>query len=144
MEGQTAFLKYVKEFVTSLSAEVIPAVMAELKSNSAEIKQDAQTAWNEFKENIEKTPSENFTFTELELLDKEKLLSIATENIVECADEVYAWKKTESDCVIISLAYGKNGELIETQKNQFITIKASAVTAEVLQLFGNEDLVILK
>ena len=109
MEGQTAFLKYVKEFVTSLSAEVIPAVMAELKSNGAEIKQDAQTAWNEFKEKIEKTQSENFTYTELEMLEREKLLSMATENIVEGADEVYAWKKSENDCVIVSLAYGKDG-----------------------------------
>lgn len=144
MEGQTAFLKYVKEFVTSLSAEVIPAVMAELKSNGAEIKQDAQTAWNEFKEKIEKTPSENFVYTELEMLEREKLLSIATENIVEGADEVYAWKKSENDCVIVSLAYGKDSELIDALKNRFITIKAMAVNAEVLQLFGNEDLVILK
>ncbi len=144
MEGQTAFLKYVKEFVTSLSAEVIPAVMAELKSNGAEIKQDAQTAWNEFKEKIEKTPSENFVYTELEMLEREKLLSMATENIVEGADEVYAWKKSENDCVIVSLAYGKDGELIDALKNRFITIKAMAVNAEVLQLFGNEDLVILK
>jgi hypothetical protein len=144
MEGQAAFLKYVKEFVTALSTQVIPAVLAELKNTGAEIKQNAEKAWSDFQSNIEKTPPENFSLEEVELLKYDKLMSIATSNIVEGSDEVYAWKKTEDDNVIISLAYGKDGELIDAQNNRFITIKASAVTADVLQLFGDDDIVILK
>lgn len=44
----------------------------------------------------------------------------------------------------INLAYGKDQELLEKDKNKFIILKAEALSADLLNMFEESELVILK
>lgn len=44
----------------------------------------------------------------------------------------------------INLAYGKDQELLEKDKNKFIILKVDALSTEVLNMFEESELVILK
>lgn len=86
----------------------------------------------------------NVDFREVKLLNSSKLITLAKENTVAGANEVYVWKKTHKGGMYINLAYGKDQELLEKDKNKFIILKVDALSTEVLNMFEESELVILK
>ena len=46
--------------------------------------------------------------------------------------------------VYISIAYGNNNNLLENDKNKFIIVKVEALSADLLNMFEESELVILK
>ena len=83
-------------------------------------------------------------FREFELFNSSKLITLAKENVVDGANEVYVWKKAYNSGIYINLAYGKDQELLEKDKNKFIILKVEALSADLLSMFEESELVILK
>lgn len=134
--------KIVKKFFK----EALPILEQEGKEAWQGMKKDLEDDWARFKEELKamsKSP-ENLVFKEEEFLNKEKLVAVARQYIVSGSNEVYAWKKEYTNYYVIYLTYGVSGEPIETSRNYFVNIKAEALAKDVLALFGNSELIVLK
>ena len=136
--------KQIIDVFKSLFEEVVPVIIEEGKKAIDEIAKNTNEQVNEFIEEINTEKVENVDFREIELLNSSKLITLAKENIVDGANEVYVWKKAYKSGVYINLAYGKDQELLEKDKNKFIILKAEALGADLLNMFKESELVILK
>jgi F420-dependent methylenetetrahydromethanopterin dehydrogenase len=81
---------------------------------------------------------------DLELLTKDKLTAITSNNIVPGSDAAAAYLKKGDDKIYIYLAYLKGRELIEESKNNYVIITADAISREVEKLFDEHELIIFK
>ena len=136
--------KQIIDVFKSLFEEIVPVVIEEGKKAIDEIAKNTNEQVNEFIEEINTEKVENVDFREIELLNSSKLITLAKENIVDGANEVYVWKKAYKSGVYINLAYGKDQELLEKDKNKFIILKVEALSADLLSMFEESELVILK
>ena len=136
--------KQIIDVFKSLFEEIVPVVIEEGKKAIDEITKNTKEQVNEFIEELNTEKEVDVDFREIELLNSSKLITLAKENIVDGANEVYVWKKTYKSGVYINLAYGKDQELLEKDKNKFIILKAEALGADLLNMFKESELVILK
>ena len=136
--------KQIIDVFKSLFEEIVPVVIEEGKKAIDEITKNTKEQVNEFIEELNTEKVENVDFREIELLNSSKLITLAKENIVDGANEVYVWKKAYKSGVYINLAYGKDQELLEKDKNKFIILKVEALSADLLSMFEESELVILK
>ena len=136
--------KQIIDVFKSLFEEIVPVVIEEGKKAIDEITKNTKEQVNEFIEELNTEKVENVDFREVELLNSSKLITLAKENIVDGANEVYVWKKAYKSGVYINLAYGKDQELLEKDKNKFIILKVEALSADLLSMFEESELVILK
>lgn len=124
--------------------DVIPIIVEEGKNTIDDIAKFAGEEWAKFKENIKSKPDAKVATEEVELLNAKKLVEFAKKYRVANANEVYAWKKQGDNAVIVNLAYGKDKEPLDTADNQYVIIKAEGLSADVMNLFKESELVILK
>ncbi len=136
--------KQIVDVFNKLFEEVAPVVVEEGKKAIDEIAQNTKEQVNEFIEQLNTEKVKNVDFREVKLLNSSKLITLAKENTVAGANEVYVWKKTHKGGMYINLAYGKDQELLEKDKNKFIILKVDALSTEVLNMFEESELVILK
>ena len=136
--------KQIIDVFKSLFEEIVPVVIEEGKKAIDEITKNTKEQVNEFIEELNTEKEVNVDFREIELLNSSKLISLAKENIVDGSNEVYVWKKAYNSGIYINLAYGKDQELLEKDKNKFIILKAEALGADLLNMFKESELVILK
>ena len=136
--------KQIIDVFKSLFEEVVPVIIEEGKKAIDEIAKNTKEQVNEFVEELNTEKEVDVDFREIELLNSSKLITLAKENIVDGANEVYVWKKAYKSGVYINLAYGKDQELLEKDKNKFIILKAEALGADLLNMFKESELVILK
>ena len=136
--------KQIIDVFKSLFEEIVPVVIEEGKKAIDEIAKNTKEQVNEFVEELNTEKEVDVDFREIELLNSSKLITLAKENIVDGANEVYVWKKAYKSGVYINLAYGKDQELWEKDKNKFIILKAEALGADLLNMFKESELVILK
>ena len=136
--------KQIIDVFKSLFEEVVPVVIEEGKKAIGEIAENTKEQVNEFIEELNTEKEVDVDFREIELLNSSKLITLAKENIVDGANEVYVWKKAYKSGMYINLAYGKDQELLEKDKNKFIILKAEALRADLLNMFEESELVILK
>ena len=78
------------------------------------------------------------------LLDMETLISMAKQYRTPKSNEIIALRTKEDDGYIIYLAYAKDRQLLPTQDNYYLIIKADELDKEVAALFEKSELVILK
>ena len=134
--------KQIIDIFKNLFEEVGPVVIEEGKKAMDEI---AKNTKEQVKEFIERLNTEvAVDYIKVELLNSTKLIALAKENTVDGANEVYVWKKTYNNGVYISIAYGNNNNLLENDKNKFIIVKVEALSADLLNMFEESELVILK
>lgn len=136
--------KQIIDVFKSLFEEIVPVVIEEGKKAIDEIAKNTKEQVNEFVEELNTEKEVDVDFREIELLNSSKLITLAKENIVDGANEVYVWKKAYNSGIYINLAYGKDQELLEKDKNKFIILKAEALGADLLNMFKESELVILK
>lgn len=136
--------KQVVDVFVKLFDAVVPVIMEEGKKAMSDIAKNTKEQVGDFMKSLNTEMPKNVDFKEVELLNSSKLITFAKENIVPGANEVYAWKKQYKDGVYVNLAYGNEQNLLETDKNKFIIIKAEALTADLLNMFEESELVILK
>ena len=136
--------KQIIDVFKSLFEEIVPVVIGEGKKAIDEIAENTKEQVNEFIAELNTKKVENVDFREVELLNSSKLISLAKENIVDGSNEVYVWKKTYESDMYVNLAYGKDQELLEKDKNRFIILKVEALSADLLSMFEESELIILK
>ena len=136
--------KQIIDVFKSLFEEIVPVVIEEGQKAIDEIAKNTKEQVNEFVEELNTEKEVDVDFREIELLNSSKLITLAKENIVDGANEVYVWKKAYESGIYINLAYGKDQELLEKDKNKFIILKAEALGADLLNMFKESELVILK
>lgn len=81
---------------------------------------------------------------EVELLDLATLVGFAKEHIVKNSNEIVVMRVKEVTCCYIYLAYSRNRELLPSDTNRYLIIKAQALSPEVNDLFKDSELIILK
>ena len=64
--------------------------------------------------------------------------------MVQTANAVAVMRSVVDKKDIIYFTYMKDGEIIEIEKNCYVNIQSEALTRDVLELFGEENLIILK
>lgn len=134
--------KQIIDIYKNLFEEVGPVVIEEGKKAMDEI---AKNTKEQVKEFIERLNTEvAVDYRKVELLNSTKLIALAKENTVDGANEVYVWKKTYKNGMYINLAYGKDQNLLEKDKNKFIILEAEALSADLLNMFEESELIILK
>ena len=134
--------KQIIDIFKNLFEEVGPVVIEEGKKAMDEI---AKNTKEQVKEFIERLNTEvAVDYRKVELLNSTKLIALAKENTVDGANEVYVWKKTYKNGMYIYLAYGKDQNLLEKDKNKFIILEAEALSADLLNMFEESELIILK
>lgn len=134
--------KQIIDIFKNLFEEVGPVVIEEGKKAMDEI---AKNTKEQVKEFIERLNTEvAVDYIKVELLNSTKLIALAKENTVDGANEVYVWKKTYKNAMYINLAYGKDQNLLEKDKNKFIILEAEALSADLLNMFEESELIILK
>ena len=110
--------KQIIDVFKSLFEEIVPVVIEEGKKAIDEIAKNTKEQVNEFVEELNTEKEVDVDFREIELLNSSKLITLAKENIVDGANEVYVWKKAYNSGIYINLAYGKDQELLEKDKNK--------------------------
>jgi len=81
---------------------------------------------------------------EVELLDLATLVGFAKEHIVKNSNEIVVMRVNEEACSYIYLAYSRDRELLPSEDNRYLIIKAQALSTEVNNLFKDSELIILK
>lgn len=81
---------------------------------------------------------------DVDFLNKEKLTEIAKKFIVEGSKEVAAFKNVKNNKYIIYLAYTADKELLPEDKNNYIIVESKALAPDLMELFANEQYIILK
>lgn len=85
--------KQIIDVFKSLFEEIVPVVIEEGKKAIDEIAKNTKEQVNEFVEELNTEKEVDVDFREIELLNSSKLITLAKENIVDGANEVYVWKK---------------------------------------------------
>lgn len=134
--------KQIIDLFKILFEEVGPVVIEEGKKAMDEIAKNTKEQVKEFVERLNTEVAVDYR--KVELLNSTKLIALAKENIVDGANEVYVWKKTYKNGMYINLAYGKDQNLLEKDKNKFIILEAEALSADLLNMFEESELIILK
>ena len=95
-------------------------------------------------EELQELPK-NMKVYNVDIISKDKLAEIAHECIVPNCNEVAAIKKDGNgyECIIY-LAYSKNRELLPQEKNFYVIINAKETSKSIDELFGKNELIILK
>ncbi|MCQ2225615.1 MAG: hypothetical protein MJZ14_07835 [Paludibacteraceae bacterium] len=86
----------------------------------------------------------NTKLEQIDSLDKSKLFEIAQKYIVSGASEVAAYKTETDEEYIVYLAYTHERELLPVDDNCYVIIKSNSLGKDVSNLFGKEQLIILK
>lgn len=125
--------------------ELSKAISEAGKGTLNDISKDAKQAWEDFLKKIREKKTPDYIVAEdVEFLNSKTLLEIAKKYIVKGSNEVYVMRKQEKNCIFVYLAYGKDKTILEKEQNKYVVIKAEGVSADILGMFDNTELVILK
>lgn len=86
----------------------------------------------------------NMHYEEVQVLDKKSLVDIGRKYCVEESDGVATMKTVKDNANYVYLAYVLNRELLPVETNSYVIIKAAALSPDVLALFEDNELIILK
>lgn len=126
--------------------ELLPVIKDEWQKCKEGIKSDFEESVKNFTETVLKKyyKADNIAFKKVEKLDASNLLAIVKEYKVAGANECYVWKKPVDGVQFVNVAYGKDQELIANDDNMFIIIQPDTMSEDVLDMFGESELVVLK
>ena len=125
-EEALTFLKQnAEELVKNVTADVYPVLEGMVQNLTGELKGIAYGK-------------------EVDLLDLATLVGFAKEHIVKNSNEIVVMRMKEEACSYIYLGYSRDRELLPSDSNRYLIIKAKALTPEVEDLFKESELIILK
>lgn len=114
-----------REIINEVKKEYLPLVDVFIKNLTGEIKDKAFGK-------------------EVDILDMGTIIDFAKEYIVDGSNEIVAIRKKEADGWFLYMAYSRDRELIDVEKNNFLIIKANSLAEDVYNMFEESELVILK
>lgn len=134
----------LKEKMYELADEIKP----ELENAKQEIKEHYKKTLADFMQRIRVTSKDNMTAYEVDTLSSREMLQYAKNHIVKGSNMVVAFKQqgiiNEKEVAFVYFAYGKEKELLADENNHYVIIKANKLEQDILNLFSESDLVILK
>lgn len=134
----------LKEKMYELADEIKP----ELENAKQEIKEHYKKTLADFMQRIKVTSKDNMTVYEVDTLTSREMLQYAKNHIVKGSNMVVAFKQqgiiNDKEVAFVYLAYGKEKELLADENNHYVIIKANKLEQDILNLFSESDLVILK
>lgn len=141
--------KFQEKFVDCLKdfEEAWPEVVQASNEFKQGVTEDCKKEWSDFIKGITNVFSyDNVRIVRIQDkdLDLNKLSKVIRENIVESSNEVYALKKAKDDQICIYLAYGRNGEMLDKESNCYVVLVTKSLKEDVLNLFNESELVIIK
>ncbi len=140
--------KFQKKFVDCINdlEEAWPKVVQASDEFKQGVTEDCKKEWSDFIGKTADFSYDNVRIVRIEDkdLDLNKLTEVIRENIVESSNEVYALKKAKDDLICIYLAYGRNGEMLEKESNCYVVLITKFLKEDVLNLFNESELVIIK
>ena len=136
-EKVSDFIQEIGENLSVVADEVAP----DIENAKAEIKEHFINELIEFKNKISVTSFDgNCTLYEVEILTSEKMIECAKKHIVKGANMVVAYKGENN----VYLTYANDGEFILDESNHYINIKPDELDTDVVNLFEEQDLIILQ
>lgn len=102
-----------------------------------------KNTWQKFIDGFNQTQA-NIETIELDVINKAKLVEIASINKVDGCTEVAVYKTITDESYLLYLAYSKDKELLDKQANKFVIIKSKSIAPDVDMIFKNDQLVLLK
>ena len=114
------------------------------KQEFEEMKKELAPVWNEFLKQLRENPADaEVVERDVECLSKSELVKIAKENLVSGADGIAAVKVKKDETTTIFLANCCNRALLPIKDNKYVRIKTVELSSSVVDLFGNEECIIL-
>lgn len=129
--------KYISEVVDYLIEEYAESVIEETTKYATE---KVGKFIDSFKTALKMTIHNE----ECVVLDMKLLTEISRRYRVNSSNGVAAMKVIKDNSNIVYLAYVKDRDLLPVEDNHYVVIKATALTPEVINLFKENKLVILK
>lgn len=108
------------------------------------LKRESRNAMADFLSQLANMKSPTIHVEKVPVLNQEKLVEFAQKYMVQTANAVAVMRSVVDKKDIIYFTYMKDGEIIEIEKNCYVNIQSEALTRDVLELFGEENLIILK
>ncbi len=108
------------------------------------LKRESRKAMADFLSQLANMKSPTIHVEKVPVLNQEKLVEFAQKYMVQTANAVAVMRSVVDKKDIIYFTYMKDGEIIEIEKNCYVNIQSEALTRDVLELFGEENLIILK
>lgn len=126
--------------------ELMPVIKDEWQKCKDGIKSDFEESVKNFAETVlkESYKADNIAFKKVDVLNASKLVAIVKEYKASGANECYVWKKPVDGIWFVNVAYGKDQELISNDDNKFIIIQPDSMSEDLLDMFGESELVVLK
>ena len=131
----------IKKVVEYLVEEYGPTVVNAIKDATTEY---INERIGKFLESFKAAQNATIYNHNVVVLDLATLTEFGRKYRVSSSDGVGAMKVVKNNTNIIYLAYTKNRELIHNKENCYVVIQASALTPEVINLFEDYELIILK
>ena len=124
----------------------MPVIKDEWQKCKDGIKSDFEESVKNFAETVlkESYKADNIAFKKVDVLNASKLVAIVKEYKASGANECYVWKKPVDGIWFVNVAYGKDQELISNDDNKFIIIQPDSMSEDLLDMFGESELVVLK
>lgn len=130
----------MKEFINDAVARLLENAAEKLMNS---IEESIKQFFNRFIDGF-KNSKYNIIVEDIEVLNKDLLIKLATKYKVEGSSEVAVYKVETDDSYILYLAYTKDKELLDETINNYIVINSGAISRDVEKLFENHKLIILK
>jgi hypothetical protein len=138
----------IKESIGPEIERIKEEIKPELENAKQEIKEHYKKTLADFMQRIRVTSKDNMTAYEVDTLSSREMLQYAKNHIVKGANMVAAFKQqgiiNEKEVAFVYLSYGKGRELLADENNHYVIIKANKLEQDILNLFSESDLVILK
>lgn len=138
----------IKESIGPEIERIKDEIKPELENAKQEIKEHYKKTLADFMQRIKVTSKDNMTAYEVDTLSSREMLQYAKNHIVKGSNMVVAFKQqgiiNEKEVAFVYLAYGKEKELLADENNHYVIIRANKLEQDILNLFSESDLVILK
>lgn len=129
----------------SLLNQMGGALMEQISQEWEKIVPEIKELRAEIKKFGDEFTKKNVTVMNEEFLNKERFFAIVREKKVKGANEVCVWRKdTGEGDKFVYVAYAKDRELLEEDKNMFVNIKFKFIGQDLEEIFEGKELIILK
>ena len=133
----------IESLKEKLLQDLLPAIQEKAGDFFSGIKEKPMDFLKEFLKGFQGSNEVNTVYESVEVLNQSKLVEIAKEHIVPNSTEVAAYKTETEDSFVIYLAYTRNRELLDSKDNCYVIINSTALAKDVINLFGDDKLIIL-
>ena len=134
-------VEYAKKLLQEYLPELVDVAKDGIKETIIKVQKGLMPTIEGFVRGMRK--SKSVSSVEVDILTMQKMIQIAQQNIVSGANGFAALKLQKDSKYFVYLANCKDRALLDESVQKYAVIKANEINAEVNELFGENDLIIL-